>query len=337
LFCSLSWGCSGQPFARRPGSPPFPLPGPGQPRPPATHLAYLSFPDQAGDAIITIARRLAANGHPQAGVPPLSLFSQPVLADCQTDGLHVAPNGRHLVIQYNCHHNLFIHLLKVAGPHTIETATLHGSHFLDWSPDGHWLLLWRLPDERIWLVAVNGSEEVMLDLPAKTYDAAFTSDGQSLVYMTSAGLGFGSEIGRLDLATGNRTTWRTFPYQIVTYPRWSPNGEKMAYILMPDTNVPFTVGELWLAGTTAEPLIRLDEADAGHGYPPVWSPNGHSVAYVRRQNPDSVTANHVAEALHSNIFRAGVDGTVTQLTHFAASRVFDPAWSPDSQFTDNQQ
>jgi Tol biopolymer transport system component len=99
---------------------------------------------------------------------------------------------------------------------------------------------------------------------------------------------------------------------------------------MPDSNIPFTLGELWLAGPTGEPLVLLDEVDAGHGDRPVWAPNSQALVYVRRENADSRQADYLPDALQSNIYQVKIaGGVVTQLTHFAGRRVHEPAWSPD--------
>jgi Tol biopolymer transport system component len=138
----------------------------------------------------------------------------------------------------------------------------------------------------------------------------------------------------LNLATGEYAPWQTFPAHIVTYPRYSPDGLQLAYILMPDTNIPFTIGELWLAdGATGEPLSLLDQVDAGHGYPPVWSPDGDSLAYVRRENVDVARADFDPAALRSNLYQVDVSsGDIAQLTGFPDSLVYDPVWAPNSDW-----
>lgn len=102
----------------------------------------------------------------------------------------------------------------------------------------------------------------------------------------------------------------------------------------------------------------LLEYRVGHGYPPVWSPDGETVAFVRRENVESQLANHVATALHSNIYLADIaaakvadnladNGAIvsyeptpfptepaptvvaTKVTSFTATQVYDIAWSPD--------
>ncbi len=93
-----------------------------------------------------------------------------------------------------------------------------------------------------------------------------------------------------------------------------------------------TLGELWLAGAQGEPAVRLDEVDAGHGYPPVWSPDGATLTYIKRENPNSTRATYYAELLHSNIYQVDIHtGTVIPLTQFSATLVYDPVWSLDGQ------
>lgn len=179
-------------------------------------------------------------------------------------------------------------------------------------------------------MGVQENQRILLDLPADTYNATFSPDGERVVYTSNEGLGFGSDIGVLNLADGSRVTWRHFADRIVAYPRWSPDGTKLAYILMEDSNLPYSVGELWLADETGQPVALLDQADAGHGYPPVWSPDGLSVAYVGRENWNEGAADYNANALHSNIYQVAVpSGAISRLTHFDESLVYDPVWSPD--------
>jgi Tol biopolymer transport system component len=170
-------------------------------------------------------------------------------------------------------------------------------------------------------------------MPFGTYGASFTPDGQRVIYTASRGLGLGSEMGIVNLLDGRRTLWQTDPHHIFAYPTLSHDGSQLAYILMPDSNIPFTTGELWLAEASGKPAALLDDqADAGRGYPPAWTADGLAVTYVRRENPEMPGADQVANALHSNIYQANTTTeTITQLTHFEKSMVYDIAWSPDGR------
>ncbi len=204
------------------------------------------------------------------------------------------------------------------------------SYFLDWSPDGAWLLFREIDHDQIWLVSVDGQERLLLDLPVGTYGAAFAPDGRQIIYTASRGLGFGSEMGFFDLTIGVHTVWRTDPYHVFAFPTWSPNGEQIAYILMADSNIPFTTGELWLAAPAEQSATLLaQQVDAGRGFPPAWTPDGQFVSFIQRNNPASLRADQSFYDLHSNIYQVEIaTGEKTQLTSFDQTMVYDIAWSP---------
>lgn len=325
----------------------------------ATHLVYVAYEGVGGNVdTATIAQALDSNSQVNTSQSTQVLSSQPEPVMCQTDSVVGSGNGRYLIRQYNCEADLFIQLQDTANPNIPPVVYARG-YFLNWSPDSAGFLFRDIDADQIQYIPVDGRAPVTFSLPFGTYDAAFAPDGQTLVYAATKGLGFGSEVGIIDLSSGKTLAQHKYPRQIVAYPRWSPDSQQMAYILMPDSNVPFTLGELWLADALAAPTTLLDTmADAGHGYPPAWAPNGKTLVFIRRENPDSIVANQNAAALHSNIYQVDVaavenatpqaaatarDGQATPipttpapvvaaapLTHFNASVVYDIVWSPDS-------
>ena len=102
---------------------------------------------------------------------------------------------------------------------------------------------------------------------------------------------------------------------------------------MPDTNVPFTVGRLWVLDAESGSARFVAEADAGHGFKPAWSPEGTQLAFVARANSDDLGADWEDGKLISEIQIADLTrGTVSALTDIGEVRVEAPVWSPEGEF-----
>lgn len=303
---------------------------------PPSHLAFITYPtplngeptlDFMAQAVNTLVYPLTTNGLDAS--PTLTLFSQPDPTACETDQAIVSPNSQYLLLQYNCHADLFARLLQTGITNNDPVAYTRG-YVLDWSPDGGWFLFRNIDDDTVFLIEAATLYQTLLDLPFGTYNATFTPDGQHVTYAASRGLGFGSELGTLNLSDGSRVVHQQQPRHIIAYPRWSPDGNTLVYILLADNNIPYTVGELWLADSQGQPLTLLAPADAGHGYAPVWHPDGQTITYIHRENPTDRRADQLARALHSNLYQVNITtGIITPLTTFNESLVYDPTWAPD--------
>ena len=205
------------------------------------------------------------------------------------------------------------------------------ARFLAWSADGRSLYLKTDTLGSPQTVRFDRIQNRLtaLDLPETVYDLAALPDGY-VIYSFTKGIGFGSETWLAD-ADGLHPRPILFePLEIIAYLRPAPDGSRIAFILMPDSQVPFTIGGLWVMNADGTNARFLAEADAGHGYAPAWSPDGTQIAFVVRENPDDPQADLSAGALLSNVYRIEVrGGALTPVTAFTDAIVETPVWSPD--------
>ena len=274
-------------------------------------------------------RRLDPQGQVIPHLPAATLLQPFVSSHCEIDGQTPSPNGQYLAIEYNCHADGFTQIFDLRRPNR-DPVIITRSFFLDWSSDGAWYLIRKFDEDQIWLVASDNHIRHLLNFPDFTYTASFIPNSQLITFATSKGIGFGSELGTYNLSQNNNTLHQQFPNQIIASPRHNPATNQLAYILMPDSNIPFTIGELWLADESGSPTQLLDEVDAGHGHAPQWTPDGTRITYIIRENPHSFRANQHPLALRSNIAEFDlVTSSVAQLTQFEDSLVADIVWSPN--------
>jgi len=255
-------------------------------------------------------------------------------AMCEVYGLHDSPNDHWIAIDIGCATGSHTLLFEIATGQVrpAEPEPWRESFFLNWAPDGDSFLLRVDPigDDIILLVNARNGRFERIEVPPFTYDVAFSPNGKRILYALSRGLGFGSEVWTMDRNGRNREQIISDPAHIIAYPRWSPTGEALAYIRMPDNNVPFTVGELVLTDGNGRNEQVVAPADAGHGYPPVWSPDGRQVAFVVRENEEDRMADVVASALESNIYIAdGTIGEIRAVTQFRGGVDRGTGWSSD--------
>jgi TolB protein len=303
----------------------------GQAQPPESNtLFFVSGPQATIQRVATSEPQQLAEQATVAAAENIQIDA----ALCDVFGLHDSPNGHWIAVDLGCASGSHTLLIETATDQTrpAEPEPWRESFFLNWSPDGDSFLLRVDPigDDLILLVNAQSGRFQQMDTPLFTYDVAFSPDGKRVLYAISRGLGFGSEVWMMDRNGRHREQVISAPAHIIAYPRWSPTGEALTYVRMPDSNVPFTVGELVLADGNGRNERVIGPADAGHGYPPVWSPDGRQVAFVVRENPESAAADIAALYLESNIYIAGAaSGDVQAVTPFEGALTDSPTWSPD--------
>ena len=251
--------------------------------------------------------------------------------DCGLLDVFPAPIGPFLLIELNCPNGQIVLFLDTDSESISQPVTDTDSHFLAWTPDRDavYLKVDSLGDARVMRISTSGRRE-NTDITSWTYDLAFRPASTDFIHTFSSGLGEGSELTLVQHNGRDSQQLYVDPSNYISFARFSPDGSQIAFIKIPDSQTPFTVGELWVMNSDGSNPRKLADADAGHGYAANWSPDGTQIAFVRRENPEDASANQSEESLISNIYLIDVQsGKPAQLTHFTEGRAETPHWLPD--------
>ncbi len=258
--------------------------------------------------------------------------------NCGLFNIFPAPVGKFMAIELNCPNGQTVIYMNTETATVIQPVTDSDSHFLAWTPDGDaaYLKVDSLGDSRV-IRADNNGKQKEIEISPWTYDLSAQPDGSHFTFTFSRGLGYGSELHltqyealspALSEVEGTQLLYADL-YNYISFARWSPDGSQIAFIKIPDSPTPFTVGELWVMNADGSGARKLADADAGHGYAANWSPDGTKIAVVLRENPDDKNANQSSDALISNVYVVDVEsGKLTQITNITNGRVETPFWSP---------
>lgn len=249
--------------------------------------------------------------------------------NCGLFNVFSAPIGKLIAIELSCPNGQTVLFLDTDTSSVIQPISDSDSHFLAWTFDGNaaYLKIDSLGSPRIARVSPDGIEEV-LPITEFTYDLAASVKEEEFTFTFSSGMGQGSELWLAKRGGNVVDLLYADPLYYISFARYSPDGSHITFIKIPDTQTPFTVGELWVMDSDGSNPRKLADADAGHGYAANWSPDGKRIAFVRRENPDDARADQSSEALISNIYLVDVQtGTLTQITHLEEGRAETPSWS----------
>ncbi|HEY5981976.1 MAG TPA: hypothetical protein VIU38_00765 [Anaerolineales bacterium] len=252
---------------------------------------------------------------------------------CGLGGAFPAPRGPWLVIELSCNFGQAVLLLNADTAEMSQPVASSDSHFLAWSPTGDaiFLKLASMNAPRIVLQRLDGKQEV-LPISELTYDIAPAPKGDAFVFSFSQGMGLGSEMWSAGKSGAHPRRIASDASHYLSLARWSADGSQIAFIKIPDSSTPFTVGELWVMQADGSQRRRLALADAGHGFAPAWSPDGTRIAFVARENPEDPAGDTSSAALRSNIHVVSVaSGEEVTLTRFDSARVEGPAWQPNGE------
>jgi hypothetical protein len=259
--------------------------------------------------------------------------------NCGLLDIFSAPVGLYLLIELNCPNGQTVLFLDTStalsagssADSVTQPITDSDAHFLAWTADGKsaYLKVDSLGSPRVVRVD-TGKKSEPIPITEFTYDLAASPVDTEFTFTFSRGMGQGSELWLAERDGNSVEQLFADPFHYISFARYSPDAKQIAFIKIPDTSTPFSIGELWVMNADGSHALKLADVDAGHGYAANWSPDGTKIAFVGRENPHDENANHSAESLISNIYIVEVQSsTLTQLTNFEDGRAETPHWSPD--------
>jgi hypothetical protein len=256
-------------------------------------------------------------------------FSIPL--NCGLFDTFAAPVGQHLLIELNCPNGQTVLFLDTESGSTSQPITDVDSHFLAWTSDGKaaYLKVDTLGNARVVRADIDGAQKDM-SVSGWTYDLASKPGSDDFIFSFSRGMGAGSELSFTRNNGRSEQLLYADKFNYIAFARYSPGAKQIAFITIPDSQTPFTVGGLWVVNADGSNPRKLADADAGHGYAANWSPDGTMIAFVKRENAEDESANQSSDSLISNVYLIKVaDGELTQVTHLTSGWVETPHWSPD--------
>ena len=149
-----------------------------------------------------------------------------------------------------------------------------------WSPDGKWIAVTRqfgMEDVQIWLLPVDGGEDVQIDIPLTgDLDFDWSPDSTHIAFDAYQEDGPPLEIWTIAI-TGEdwqRVTNNTYGD---AHPTWSPAGDELAFVSGADGIIVTT-----LDGHKIRTLTR------GACFHPVWSPDGQWIVFSQQNSLNDI-------------------------------------------------
>jgi Tol biopolymer transport system component len=266
-----------------------------------------------------------------ADLQPVKEIPFSIPPNCGLNNTFSAPVGKFLLIELNCPNGQTVLFLDIESDTPTQPVTDSDAHFLAWTSDGKaaYLKTDSLGSPQMIRAYTDGAKDI-LGVDEFTYDLSAKPDSHDFTFTLSRGLGQGSELYVAQRDGQDVTLLYADQYNYISFARWSPDGQQIAFIKIPDTQTPFTVGELWVMDADGSHARKLADADSGHGFAANWSSDGKRIAFVVRENPQDENANQNSDALISNIYVVDVEsGKLNQITKFSEGRAETPLWSPD--------
>lgn len=188
-----------------------------------------------------------------------------------------------------------------------------------WSPNGRQIAYIQIAgsSKGMRILNLDGSGDRLLTPPSQSpIHPSWMPDGRSILYCTDDDLHppqkNSADIYRVDVESRKITT--VISGGINTYPVPSPDGRRIAFRKMLDTN-----SEVFIANIDGTGIRNLTNHPAFDGWP-AWSPDGKRIAFASNRNSAY------------QIFVMDSDGSNVKLVANTEGRATAPQWSKDGRF-----
>jgi TolB protein len=221
-----------------------------------------------------------------------------------------SPDGTRIVFYSERDGNSEIYVMGADGSHpTRLTHTAASEGYPNFSPDGRKISFDTDRDGNfeIYVCEADGSRPTRLtQTAARDISASWSPDGRQLAFMSDRTGEFEVWVMNADGSHPRRVT----DFGSNWFPRWSPDGSRLAYHVGRDIHVLDVKGAKFARLTI----------DPDNGMYPAWSPDGRRIAFMSWR------------AGRTEIFVMDADGAhQRRLTQTSAGDVIDPRWSPDGR------
>jgi len=230
----------------------------------------------------------------------------------------LSPDGKRMIFikVLEGHEQLFV--ADVNG-HNERQITRDASDKEDpaWSPDGKQVAYVLIgPKNSLHIMNLDGSGDRAITPPTQSpIHPEWMPDGRSILYCTDDDLHppqkNAAEIYRIDVATGKIAS--LISGGVNTYPVASPDGTKIAFRKMVDTN-----SEVFVANIDGTGIRNLTNNPTFDGWP-AWSPDGKRIAFAGNRNGVY------------QVFVMNADGSDVRLVANTEGRATAPKWSRDGK------
>ena len=284
----------------------------------STSTGLLLYAASDGNKARVEIARVSANA-----LQTVSDFRDTEYGDYPARALYLSPNRKLVAVTITRPDEDVWPLTYIAGIDGAKITTAHVGTFISWAPDSSKALLYYSPTDgpgirKMYALGTQGNY-YDLGLPNGTISADISPLDGSILYSSTSG---GTDNSTLYLRDpqGKDTQLLKGDNHIFAWARWSPKGDKVAFL---KSDLLITLGEVW--SINAEGTGAEKASDVNWGYPAVWSPDGTRFAFANAG--DIWEYDTVAKSLHN----------ATNLNHGGAEH---PSYSADGKaltFSSNGQ